>query len=75
VRLTRDWGPGRWPIHCCLWDRDCWRDYRRYFIPLRLYLHFLKDRHGHSVFLGLWGERRHARWLRSLTWTRVGRNL
>lgn len=66
VRLTRDWSPARWPIHCCLWDRSCLSGYRHYYMPLRLYLHFLKGRDGRSVEISLWGERRHARWLASL---------
>lgn len=73
MRLTRDWSPARAPVHCCLMDRDCWRAYREFHMPLRLYLHFLKDSTGHSVFLSLWGERRHARWLATLDWQPVRR--
>ena len=40
--------------------------YRDYYAPLRLYLHFLKDKDGHVVWVDLWGSRRHDRWLTEL---------
>jgi len=66
MRLTLDWSPSRFPVHCCLFDRECLRMYRDYYAPLRLYLHFLKDKDGHVVWVDLWGSRRHDRWLTEL---------
>ena len=71
MRMTRDWSPARHPIHCCLLDRDCWRDYRQFHMPLRLYLHFIVDRNGNGTWIDLWGKRRHDRWFNSLDWQPV----
>jgi hypothetical protein len=63
MRFTRDWGGNRSPIHCCLFDRECWHDYRAYYMPMRLHLHFLKHEDGFPVFFTLWGGKRSSRYI------------
>ena len=58
MKITKDWSPAKTPVHCCLFDKECRYDYKHYYMPLRLYLHFLVRKDGSRVFIPLWGERR-----------------
>lgn len=66
MRFTRDWDHNRLPFHLCLLDKECWRDYREFYAPMRLYLHFMKHDDGFPVFFTIWGRRRHDRWFHKL---------
>lgn len=66
MRFTRDWGQTRLPFHLCLLDAECWRDYREFYAPMRLYLHFVKHNDGFPVFFDVWGGRRSKRYLERL---------
>lgn len=38
------------PIHCCLFDKECWQDRKAYGMPMRLHLNFLERKNGRAVF-------------------------
>jgi hypothetical protein len=55
---------GDWSVHCCLFDRDCWRLHYVVPVPLYLELDFLRARGGGPVRILLW----HGPFRRSPYW-------